>query len=157
MVDRLVDLGIGEVAISDTIGKAAPDEVKRLLELLLPRVPSNQIAVHFHDTYGRGVQNVLAAWSLGIRTVDASVGGLGGCPYAPGASGNVATEDVVATLEARGVATGIDQRRLTRARRILNPYLQNDRRRLPRDGSPACAACQFSTGDVCCQRFQPGS
>ena len=153
VVDRLVDIGIDEVAISDTIGKAVPEEVKRLLDLLLPRLPVDRIAAHFHDTYGHGVENVLAAWSFGIRTFDASVGGLGGCPYAPGASGNVATDDVVAALESRGVATGIDRSRLTHARGLLEPYLNNERRKLPRDGSPACAACQFSTGDICCRRF----
>jgi hydroxymethylglutaryl-CoA lyase len=155
VVDRLVEIGISEVAISDTIGKASPDEVKRLLDLLLARHPVERIAVHFHDTYGRGVANVLAAWSLGIRTVDASTGGLGGCPYAPGASGNVATQDVVAALEKQGVVTGVDRQQLTRARRHLDAYLEDDLRALPRDGSPACAACQFSTGDVCCRRFQP--
>jgi hydroxymethylglutaryl-CoA lyase len=122
VVDRLVDIGIEEVAISDTIGKATPDEVRRLLELLLDRLPAPRIAGHFHDTYGRGVNNVLAAWTAGIRTIDASVGGLGGCPYAPGASGNVATDDVVAALEERGIATGVDRQRLAEAVDILRPY-----------------------------------
>jgi len=103
VVDRLLDIGVGEVAISDTIGKATPDEVRQLLDQLMPRVAAERIAVHFHDTYGRGVANTLAAWPYGIRTVDASVGGLGGCPYAPGASGNVATGDVVAALEVQVV------------------------------------------------------
>lgn len=154
LVDRLVDIGIDEVAISDTIGKATPDEVSQLLDRLLPRLPADRIAVHFHDTYGRGVDNVLAAWDMGIRTVDASVGGLGGCPYAPGASGNVVTGDVVAALEARGIATGVDRQRLNRALCHISSYLKDDRRTLPEDGSPACAACQFSTGKVCCQRYQ---
>jgi hydroxymethylglutaryl-CoA lyase len=154
LVDRLDDLGIHEMAISDTIGKATPDEVRHLLDLLLPRIPADRIAVHFHDTYGRGVDNVLAAWTHGIRTIDASVGGLGGCPHAPGASGNVATEDVAAALAARGVPTGIDSRRLESALDHLEPYRLDDRRRLPQDGSPACASCQFSTGEVCCRRYQ---
>lgn len=156
VVGRLDDIGIDEVAISDTTGKATPNEVRQLLDIILPRVPAGRISVHFHDTYGRGVENFLAAWSYGIRTVDASVGGLGGCPYAPGASGNVATQDVVAALEARGVDTGINRAQLSRAFRHLDPYLVNGRRKLPRDGSPACAACQFSTGETCCRRYRSG-
>jgi hydroxymethylglutaryl-CoA lyase len=154
LVDRLIDIGIDEVAISDTIGKATPDEVRQLLDRLLPRLPAARIAVHFHDTYGCGVANTLAAWDHGIRTADASAGGLGGCPYAPGASGNVATEEVVAALEARGIDTGVDRQRLIRALNHIDPYLEDDRRTLPEDGSPACAACQFSTGKVCCQRYR---
>jgi hydroxymethylglutaryl-CoA lyase len=154
VVDRLIEIGIDEVAISDTVGKATPNEVRQLLDLLLPRLPVERIAVHFHDTYGRGVKNMLTAWSAGIRTIDASVGGLGGCPFAPGASGNVATEDVVAALAKHGIDTGIDRQRLTAALRHLAPYRVNAHRKLPPDGSPACAACQFSTGEVCCRRFR---
>ena len=154
VVDRLIDIGVDEFAISDTIGKATPDEVRRLFDLLLPRLPAQRMAGHFHDTYGRGVANVLAAWDSGIHTIDASVGGLGGCPYAPGASGNVATGDVVTALEARGINTGVDRQRLAEAFDILKPYRVDDRRTLPADGSPACAACQFSTGEVCCRRYQ---
>jgi hydroxymethylglutaryl-CoA lyase len=154
LVDRLADIGIHEMVISDTIGKATSDEVRHLLDLLLPRLPAERIAVHFHDTYGRGVDNVLAAWDHGIRTVDASVGGLGGCPYAPGASGNVATEDVVAALEARGFATGVDRQLFARAMGHIHPYLKDDRRALPQDGSQDCASCQFSTGTVCCHRYR---
>ena len=152
VVQRLVDLGVHEVSISDTIGKAAPDEVTRLLDLLLPRLPSDRIAMHFPDTYGRGVENVLASWSCGIRTFDASVGGLGGCPYAPGATGNVATEAVVEALQGKGAAPGVDLQGLAQARRLLDPFLQEDRRTLPKDGSPACAACEHSGGEVCCGR-----
>ena len=157
VVGRLIDIGIDEVAISDTIGKANPDEVRRLLDLLLDHIPATGIAGHFHDTYGRGVENVIAAWEAGIRTIDASVGGLGGCPYAPGASGNVATGDVIDALEARGIPTGICRQHLADAFESLSPYLVDDRRTLPADGSPACAACQFSTGEVCCKRYQTGN
>lgn len=152
VVELLDSIGIDEMAISDTIGKASPEEVRQLLDLLLRRIPADRIAVHFHDTYGRGVANTLAAWSCGIRTVDASVGGLGGCPYAPGATGNVATQDVVAALEDHGVDTGIDREQLNRALYLLDPYVVNDRRVLPPDGSPACAACEFSKGETCCGR-----
>ena len=154
VVEELLDMGIAEVAISDTIGKATPDEVRWLLDLLIPRLAADRIAVHFHDTYGRGVENMLAAWPYGIRTVDASVGGLGGCPYAPGASGNVATEDVVAALEDQGVATGVNRRQLDRALAHLAPYRINGRRKLPPNGSPLCAACPYSTGEACCGHYQ---
>jgi len=152
VVERLVDIGVQEVSISDTIGKASRDEVTRLLDLLLPRLPSDRIAMHFHDTYGRGVENVLASWSLGVRIFDASVGGLGGCPYAPGATGNVATEAVVEALRAEGASVGVDLLGLAQARQLLDPFLMDDRRTLPKDGSPACAACEFSRGETCCGR-----
>jgi len=154
VVMRLLDIGIDEIAISDTIGKATPEEVRQLLDLLLPHLPVERTAVHVHDTYGRGVENVLAAWLAGIGTIDASAGGLGGCPFAPGASGNVATGDVVAALEAQGVDTGVDAGQLEQALQHLTPFLQDDHRTLPRDGSPVCAACQFSTGEVCCRRYR---
>jgi hydroxymethylglutaryl-CoA lyase len=80
----LTDIGVGEVSISDTVGKASPDEVESLLNRLLSDLPAQRIAVHFHDTYGRGIPNVLKSWEMGIRTFDASAGGLGGCPYSPG-------------------------------------------------------------------------
>ena len=156
VIDRLVDIGIDEVAISDTIGKATPEEVADLFERLLDRLPAERMAAHFHDTYGRGVANALVAWDAGIRTIDASVGGLGGCPYAPGASGNVATGDVIEALEAKGIQTGVDRQRLSAAMGHLTPYLKDARRTLPADGSPACAACQFSTGEVCCGRYRTG-
>jgi hydroxymethylglutaryl-CoA lyase len=152
VVERLMDIGINEVSISDTIGKASPDEVKRLLDLLLLRIPAERIAMHFHDTYGKGVENVLASRSHGISIFDASVGSMGGCPFAPGATGNVATEAVVKALEDQGEKLLIDLQKLSEARRLLDPFLVEDRRSLPKDGSPACAACQFSTGEVCCQR-----
>jgi hydroxymethylglutaryl-CoA lyase len=152
VVERLTDVGVSEVSISDTVGKASPDEVRGLLDLLLPRLPPDRVAMHFHDTYGRGVENVLASWSCGIRIFDASAGGLGGCPYAPGATGNVATEAVVEALRGIGEAVGVNPDRLKKARRLLDPYLAEERRTLPRDGSPACAACEFSRGEVCCGR-----
>jgi hydroxymethylglutaryl-CoA lyase len=152
VVEKLIDIGIDEVSISDTIGKASPDEVKRLLDLLLPKISCDRIAMHFHDTYGRGVENVLASWSYGITIFDSSVGALGGCPFAPGATGNVATEDVVKALDAKGGKVGVDLQKLSQARRLLDPFLIEARRSLPKNGSPACAACQFSKGEVCCQR-----
>ncbi|MEJ2157453.1 MAG: hydroxymethylglutaryl-CoA lyase [Desulfobacteraceae bacterium] len=157
VVRMLDDIGIGEISISDTIGKASPDEVKALLDLLLPICPSHRIAVHFHDTYGRGVENVLASLSRDIRIFDSSAGGLGGCPYAPGATGNVATEKVVTALEKAGYPTGVDVRKIWQARQLLNPYLKDARRAYPEDGSPACAACEYAAGRVCCRRDQSAS
>ena len=146
---RLVDLGIGEVSISDTIGKATPSQVARLLDGLLPRVPAESIAVHFHDTYGHGVANVLKSYEYGIRIFDASVGGLGGCPFAPGATGNVATEAVVAALNAEGAAIEINPEALGDARRLLEPFLSADLRPQPAVDLPACAACEHFAGEDC--------
>jgi hydroxymethylglutaryl-CoA lyase len=151
VVDRLMDIGVDEISVADTIGKATPDEVRHLLDRLLPRLPVERIAVHFHDTYGRGVENMLAAWSAGVRIIDSSAGGLGGCPFAPGASGNVATGDIVAALEARGVETGVDRRQLARALHHLDPYLVPEHRPLPGNALPACAACRFSNDEDCCR------
>jgi hydroxymethylglutaryl-CoA lyase len=152
VVERLMDLGVDEISLADTIGKASPDEVRRLLDLLLHRLSPDRVAVHFHDTYGRGVENILASLSYGIRTFDASVGGLGGCPNAPGATGNVATEAVVKALQGAGETVGVDLEGLKRARRLLDPFLVDERRSLPKDGSPACAACEVSHGERCCGR-----
>lgn len=156
VVKRLCDIGVDEVSISDTIGKATPEEVTRLLDLLLPVISSEKIAMHFHDTYGRGVENVLASWSHGIRIFDASAGGIGGCPFAPGATGNVATESVVKALQNKGEAKSIDLKKLLQARRLLDPFLVEQRRTLPDGGSNACATCEFFKDNVCCGRNQQG-
>jgi len=147
---RLLDLGVSEVSIADTVGRATPDDVKRLLDLLLPCCPASRIAMHFHDTYGRAVDNVLASWERGIRIFDSSAGGLGGCPFAPGATGNVATEEVVEALEAVGEEVGVDRWRLVQARRLLDPFLDTGPEALPEDELPGCAGCEYATGEVCC-------
>jgi hydroxymethylglutaryl-CoA lyase len=114
VAQALGDLGCTELSIGDTLGTATPDEVKRLLHLLLPAVrPAVRLALHFHDTYGRAVDNALAAEAMGIRIFDGSAGGIGGCPYAPGAPGNVATEALVAAFPGR---TGIDLVKLDAAK-----------------------------------------
>lgn len=100
---RLLDLGVHELSIGDTIGKASPDEVKALLDLLLPVAGASRVAMHFHDTYGRAIENCRASYALGIRTFDSSAGGIGGCPYAPGASGNVSTQALVDAFPDSGV------------------------------------------------------
>ena len=152
VVERLCDIGVDEVSVSDTIGKASPQEVEKLLDLLLPIIPSEQIAMHFHDTYRRGIANVLASWSRGIRIFDASAGGLGGCPFAPGATGNVSTESVVKALENRGESVGIDLGKFLYARSLLDPFLVEKRRTLPEDGSNVCATCEFFKNNACCGR-----
>ena len=104
---RLMDLGCYEVSLGDTIGIGNAGSMQRLLHVLLARFKPEQFAVHCHDTYGQALSNILVALQHGIRTIDASVAGLGGCPYAPGASGNVATEDVVYMLHGMGIETGL--------------------------------------------------
>src|SRR3954469_23582044 len=101
-------LGCYQVSLGDTIGVANPRQVRDILTRVLAEIPKPEVAVHFHDTRGTALANILVAVEMGITTVDAALGGLGGCPYAPGASGNVATEDVVYMLEGMGVRTGID-------------------------------------------------
>jgi hydroxymethylglutaryl-CoA lyase len=104
---RLVDLGVFEVSVSDTIGVAHPGQVPRVLDAVLARIPVAQVALHFHDTRGTALANVLAALPFGVSTFDASAGGLGGCPYAPGAAGNLATDDLVYMLDGLGAVTGV--------------------------------------------------
>ncbi len=100
---QLLDLGVMELSIGDTIGKASPDEVRSLLKVLLPVAGAGRIAMHFHDTYGRAIENCKASYDLGIRIFDSSAGGIGGCPYAPGASGNVSTQALVDAFPDSGV------------------------------------------------------
>ncbi|WP_022711824.1 hydroxymethylglutaryl-CoA lyase [Pseudochrobactrum sp. AO18b] len=109
---EMIDMGCYEISLGDTIGVGVPDGVKRLIESVGAQVPVTVLAGHFHDTYGMGVANVVAAYALGVRTFDASVAGLGGCPYAAGATGNVATEDLVWLFNRTGVETGIDLKQL---------------------------------------------
>ena len=104
---RLRELGVFEVAISDTIGIAHPGQVPRVLDAVLARIPAPEIALHFHDTRGTALANVLASRPYGIATFDASAGGLGGCPYAPGAAGNRATDDLIYMLDGLGIETGV--------------------------------------------------
>jgi isopropylmalate/homocitrate/citramalate synthase len=104
---RVLDLGVFEVAISDTIGIAHPGQVPRVLDAVLARIPLDRIALHFHDTRGTALANVLASLQFGVATFDASSGGLGGCPYAPGAAGNLATDDLVYMLDGLGIETGV--------------------------------------------------
>ena len=105
---ELLSLGCYEVSLSDTIGVGTPYHVKHLIQAVADKVPMNKIAVHFHDTYGQALVNIYTAFERGVRVFDSSVAGLGGCPYAKGASGNVATEDLVYMFEGMEVSTGVD-------------------------------------------------
>lgn len=115
VTEALLDLGVDEISIGDTIGVAVPDETARLSEALAKVLPVDRWAYHFHDTRGTAVANVAEALRFGVRRFDASAAGLGGCPYAPGAGGNAASEDLVYFLERSGYATGIDLGKLAEA------------------------------------------
>lgn len=112
---KLLEMGCDEISVGDTVGVAAPSEVRTLTPMLLELAPVERFAYHFHDTNGTAVANVQAALDLGIRAFDASAGGLGGCPYAPGAGGNLATEDLVHLLHREGIDTGVDPKLLANA------------------------------------------
>ncbi|WP_417420801.1 hydroxymethylglutaryl-CoA lyase [Halomonas sp.] len=108
LIEKLIALGIQGVTLCDTTGMANPAQVKRLCEAVLERWPETSFTLHFHNTRGMGLANALAAWQAGISRFDSALGGLGGCPFAPGATGNVCTEDLVHMFEAMGVDTGVD-------------------------------------------------
>ena len=111
----LWDLGCYEVSLGDTIGVGTPKKARALLRAVAGHVPMAHLAMHFHDTYGQALANLYAGMEEGARVIDSAAGGLGGCPYAPGATGNVATEDVVYMLEGLGIATGVDMTKLVQA------------------------------------------
>ena len=115
----LIEMGAYEVAISDTIGIAHPGQVPRVMEVVGARVPLERIALHFHDTRGTALANVLAALHLGVSTFDSSAGGLGGCPYAPGATGNLATEDLLYMLDGMRIDTGVSLEGVVKASRSI--------------------------------------
>jgi isopropylmalate/homocitrate/citramalate synthase len=133
---RLMELGCQELSMGDTIGVAVPTQVTDVLGRLQAAVPPAALAVHFHDTRGTALANVLAALQQGIAVVDSSAGGLGGCPYAPGASGNLATEDLLYMLHGMGIATGVDIDKVAAASRALAPRLGHG---LPSRYLQACA------------------
>jgi hydroxymethylglutaryl-CoA lyase len=112
LAETLAEWGVHEVILGETIGKGTPSHVNRLLDEVINRVPVELVGVHFHDTYGQAIANTLVALERGIEKMDASAGGLGGCPYAPGASGNVATEDLLWLLDGLGIDHGVDARRV---------------------------------------------
>jgi len=134
---RLADLGVFEVAVSDTIGIAHPGQVPRVLDAVLARLPVDKIALHFHDTRGTALANVMAALPFGVSTFDASAGGLGGCPYAPGAAGNLATDDLVYLLDGLGIETGVSLKKLSEASSFIGRRLDH---RLPSRYAQAVAS-----------------
>jgi hydroxymethylglutaryl-CoA lyase len=115
VAEALQAMGCYEISLGDTIGQGRPETIRAMLEAVLAVVPAARLAGHYHDTAGRALANIEASLDLGLRVFDAAVGGLGGCPYAPGAAGNVATESVVDLLAAKGFVTGIDRARLAEA------------------------------------------
>ncbi|VVC77305.1 3-hydroxy-3-isohexenylglutaryl-CoA/hydroxy-methylglutaryl-CoA lyase [Aquicella siphonis] len=119
----LLRMGCYEISLGDTIGVGTPPKIKRLLEVVSRHVPLKYLAVHFHDTYGQALVNIYSALEFGIGIIDSSVAGLGGCPYAKGASGNVATEDVVHMLNGMGIETGVDLKQLIVAGRFISKQL----------------------------------
>lgn len=123
VAQELVDMGCTEISLGDTIGVGTPGTVIPMLEAVLEVVPVEKLAVHFHDTYGQALSNILLSLQLGISTVDSSVSGLGGCPYAKGATGNVATEDVVYMLNGLGVTTNVDLRKVMLAGDFISKHL----------------------------------
>lgn len=120
---RLLDQGCYEISLGDTIGVGTADRAQALVERVSKTVPVSQLAAHFHDTYGQGLANLYAVLQSGISVVDSSVAGLGGCPYAKGASGNVATEDVVYMLDGMNIETGVDMQKLLDAGHYINEFL----------------------------------
>ena len=122
----LFDLGVDEVSIGDTIGAATPKDVESTGGHLLGQFPVERLAMHFHDTYGMAIANVYQSLQMGFTTFDSSAGGLGGCPYAPGASGNVATEDLLYLLDRLGIATGVSLQLLRRASHFIAQQLARD-------------------------------
>ncbi|WP_078408815.1 hydroxymethylglutaryl-CoA lyase [Priestia abyssalis] len=117
--ETLFEIGIGELSLGDTIGVANPKQVQEVLDLLLKRFPADKLALHFHDTRGTALANILVSLDMGMTTFDASLGGLGGCPYAPGASGNVATDDFLYMLHNMGIHTGVNREKLMAASRFI--------------------------------------
>jgi isopropylmalate/homocitrate/citramalate synthase len=118
-----MELGCYEISLGDTIGVGTPAKAQAMIEVVAAHLPRERLAVHFHDTYGQALANILAVLELGIAVTDSSVAGLGGCPYAPGASGNVASEDVLYMLDGLGIATGVDLAMLAVAGRFISDEL----------------------------------
>jgi hydroxymethylglutaryl-CoA lyase len=125
LAGRLADMGAYQISLSDTIGVAHPGQVPEVLDAVTRTVPLDRIALHFHDTRGTALVNVYAALQAGVTTFDSSAGGLGGCPYAPGATGNLATEDLIYMLDGLGVQTGVQLAGVIAASRRIEPPVQH--------------------------------
>lgn len=123
LANTLWELGCYEISLGDTIGVGTPERAREMLRAVAANIPAARLAMHFHDTYGQALANLYAGLEEGVRVIDAAAGGLGGCPYAPGATGNVATEDVVYMLEGMGVRTGVDMEKLLAATNTMSGVL----------------------------------
>jgi isopropylmalate/homocitrate/citramalate synthase len=128
VAERLFALGCDDLCLADTVGRAHPEQVHDLISMLAGSVPVERMSLHVHDTDGRALENIDAALALGLRTIDSSAGGLGGCPFAPGAPGNVATEKVLAHLDSCGFDTGVDPQAVAAVFEIVRPYIRIDAR-----------------------------
>ncbi len=128
LTEHLIQMGCHEISLGDTIGVGTPNRVLTLIEHINKKAPLEKLAVHFHDTYGQALANVYAALERGIAIVDSSISGLGGCPYAKGATGNVATEDVLYLLQGLGIETGVDLKALVRVGRFISELLNRETR-----------------------------
>lgn len=125
LANKLLNMGCYEISLGDTIGKAKPSDIRNLISEISRQINLSHLALHLHDTYGRALKNIKAGLDMGIRTFDSSIGGLGGCPYAEGASGNVATEKVVELLESQGFNTGIDAHKLSKITHFIQEKILN--------------------------------
>ncbi|MEW9674167.1 hydroxymethylglutaryl-CoA lyase [Ammoniphilus sp. 3BR4] len=144
--ESLLEMGIGELSLGDTIGVANPRQVQEVLETLLKRVPAEKLAMHFHDTRGTAMANILASLDMGISKFDGALGGLGGCPYAPGASGNLATDDLLYMLHGMGIETGVDQDKLLSSAFFIQSKLG---RKLPSHHLQMCSTDDGAEKTVC--------
>jgi len=126
VITKLFDLGINEISLGDTIGKANPNEVRHTLDTILNRWDPASFALHFHDTFGMAESNIIAGLEFGINTFDSSAGGIGGCPYAEGASGNIATEKVFSLCDSMGIETGIQKDKLDEAAKFIRSILKKE-------------------------------
>lgn len=124
VVESLLEMGCYEISLGDTIGVGTPGTIREMLKEVLKVAPANQLAVHCHDTYGQALSNILTSLDFGISVVDSSVSGLGGCPYARGASGNAATEDVVYMLHGMGIDTGVNLEKLVNVGKYICDQLE---------------------------------
>lgn len=128
VAEKLIQMGCYEISLGDTIGVGTPLKAQKLIDQVSKKISIKKLAVHFHDTYGQALANILAVLQVGISTIDSSVAGLGGCPYAPGASGNVATEDVVYMLHGLNIETGVDLTKLITAGNFISAFLKRTTR-----------------------------
>jgi len=124
VAQRLYEMGCYEISLGDTVGVGTPVQAQQMIDAVAGRVPVEKLAAHFHDTYGQALANLFAVLQRGVSVIDSSVSGLGGCPYAKGASGNVATEDVLYMLNGLGIETGVDLSKLVQAGRFISDFLQ---------------------------------